>query len=598
MMAKMLQAAAGMLRLSNIAGNSDEMSAGEQLKATESQELKRLAQKACIYTKDYDSLSMSDESSKPCRIPEEKCIMPEECFKMFSLLRKKADECHKCGDGWRVVGLRYLCSDGSPRKWLDHVIFYSLGRRVLDIDDSVFIGVAIYSQYYGVDGEYREILIDNLLRLYIRGRILDKKDSAKEDIADGNEDSDLADDKEDSGNDMKNSFYNRIYTVDGENSRGILNMSLLEGMMRNALLMVLRVLKIPFSVEGDYLKTFVCDPYLIEEWFKKRDNDLTKSSEFAFFRDVIMERVPTHHISDDDKRIILALIGLIRTGRHVISIDCRNWVETKKFSNVLELVNTNRNLAGVAELSSSMDLDEELGEIKSQLKYLEITFEHTGVGYGGAIEFINSLDGGISIKASFHTAIDVLTMQELLDSPKVREVCNLRIEYAWAHLNNLNTDSSLKSLKSIASSPKLIDLEMHHCDTSLENFLANDDYKEIRDKLKVLEVSSVGDLRNEKITDAKLKSLRMEELHVRTYFREEVMDMNQLVSSGIITRDGFKHLVFQNIHYRNTQGIIALQNSLRQRESPAIITDFEPLGRENVDYTRICHHNFYELHTN
>jgi len=74
---------------------------------------------------------------------------------------------------------------------------------------------------------------------------------------------------------------------------------------------------------------------------------------------------------------------MIRTGKHVISAKCEDWMprnqikknylekdcDLRDLRDVISLVNTNRNLAGIAEFNSS--IDELLGGVKDQLRYIE-----------------------------------------------------------------------------------------------------------------------------------------------------------------------------------------------------------------------------------
>lgn len=51
-----------------------------------------------------------------------------------------------------------------PGKWIDYAIFYSLDKRLVEIDTNMFLGVAIYSQWYYAEGSYRDTLIENLFK--------------------------------------------------------------------------------------------------------------------------------------------------------------------------------------------------------------------------------------------------------------------------------------------------------------------------------------------------------------------------------------------------------------------------------------------------
>jgi len=64
----------------------------------------------------------------------------------------------------------------------------------------------------------------------------------------------------------------------------------------------------------------------------------------------------------------------------------------------------------------------------------------------------------------------------------------------------------------------------------LEQFLLNSDFRVIRNKVRVLEVMSIGSINERVIADA---DLELERLEIDN--GEEVMDLGQLVNRGIIT---------------------------------------------------------------
>jgi len=129
----------------------------------------------------------------------------------------------------------------------------------------------------------------------------------------------------------------------------------------------------------------------------------------------------------------------------------------------------------------------------------------------------------------------------------------------------------------------------------LEQFLLNSDFRVIRNKVRVLEVMGIGSINERMIADA---NLELERLEIDN--DEEVMDLGQLVNRGVITRDGFKYLVFRNIkNPENMQRIIDLRVRLGEREWPVIVTDSKLSGAENrtgnVAYLRVCRKYNYEL---
>jgi len=257
---------------------------------------------------------------------------------------------------------------------------------------------------------------------------------------------------------------------------------------------------------------------------------------------------------------------------------------------VLELVNTNRNVVGVAELNSYMNFDRLLGSLRDQLTYLEIEFM-SGGNYGEIIGFINNLENRIAIDASFRKISPVgATVQKLLDSTKIKRIRKLQLMSPWA-------DSEFSALKSSLGDPKIHELELHNCDVSLEALLLDDDFRTFRNKVKILEVSSVGSI-DERVADADLEGLELDSLFInrRNEVREEAMNLDQLVNRGIITGQYFKYLVFYSIHPENVPEILDLREMLGKRTWPAILTNFEPsVSTENVDYSRVCGGYFYEL---
>jgi len=198
-----------------------------------------------------------------------------------------------------------------------------------------------------------------------------------------------------------------------------------------------------------------------------------------------------------------------------------------------------------------------LGGIKDQLEYLEICFGfETTSGYDEVIEFVNSLNG-IKLKTSlYYERVGVQRIGELLASPGVWCVINLQIMDAYDHLNN--PDNII-----VLSNPKIRRLELYNCRMSLEGFLLSDrnlnnlnnlnNWNALRKKVRALEVSGIGRI-DERITDANLGELKMERLQIFEVYvnKEEVMDLDQLARRGIVTRKGFKYLVFKSIKVLRT----------------------------------------------
>jgi len=220
------------------------------------------------------------------------------------------------------------------------------------------------------------------------------------------------------------------------------------------------------------------------------------------------------------------------------------------------------------------------------LKYLEIEFMCNCNLCDKVIEFINSLRNRIAIDASFREFLMGSTIQTLLDSTKIKYILKLRLLNSW--------DDALAS--SIMGDRKIIELELYSCNMSLEEFLLNEDFRSFRDRVRVLGVSSIGNL-DRGIANVDLRSLELDRLHINRHNKgkEDVMNLDQLVSRGIITGKYFKYLVFKNIHHKDRRRIVDLRNRLGEREWPVVLTSFKPQGAENVDYSRVCWGYFYEL---
>jgi len=223
------------------------------------------------------------------------------------------------------------------------------------------------------------------------------------------------------------------------------------------------------------------------------------------------------------------------------------------------------------------------------LRYLEIEFR-SSVNCNKIIGFINNLENRISIDASFREFSSVgATVQKLLDSAKIKRILKLQLMSPWA-------DSEFSALKFSLGDSKIHELELHNTKMSLEKILIDDDFRTFRDRVSVLEVSSIGSI--ERIAGADLKDLELDRLCInkRNEGREEAMNLDQLIKRDIITRDGFKYLTFIDIHSENVPEIVDLRNMLGKRAWPVILTNFEPSVTKNKDYTRICGGCLYMLH--
>jgi len=179
-----------------------------------------------------------------------------------------------------------------PEKWLDYVIFYALEERYVEIkDDNIFLGIALYAQDILLEDSYRDTLLDNMLNLYIKRSIL---------------------------SDDKSSFYDKIYTTKDEQE-----LALLEQLMKEVLLRVLKIQRIPFSFEhgeeGDTnLRIHERTTCRLDGFCRKRslsvsENNDAISFDNVSFDNVIMDREPLTimplEIIDKDYRKIL-LVGM------------------------------------------------------------------------------------------------------------------------------------------------------------------------------------------------------------------------------------------------------------------------------------------------
>jgi len=593
----------GLLKLSLGKSKAKAGETQEQLKsAAEMKLLEGLAGDKCLYTTDYDNKGSKDIVSAGDGKVEYRA-MTEEYLKMFKTTVKRL-ECEE--EGKKVIELQYLCEnvgagegkgpahpfkDKSPGKWLDYVIFYALEKRLVKIEDNnLFIGIALYSQKYPLEDAYKEIFLDNMIELFAQSSI----------------------------EKSKYGFYRTVYTKNGKDLRDEQALFLLEELMKAMLLKLLDILNIPFGIEirggQPCLRIYERFPESLDEFFKKRASRLAGVNEQVTFKHVIMERIPSNssekfYIHYWYRRIFLMLIGAIRSGRHVISSNCKHWLDvgiisqlygTSRFyipknygfKRFLRLVSPNQNLVGLTELNSSLDLASMLGGIKGQLTYLEINFGFETSKYAKAIKFIKSLNG-VKLKTSmYYGALNAKVLGVLLESPGVRLISSLRIMDVYDRLKNTN---DLNMLKAVANNPKVARLELYNCRMSLEKFLLREDFGVLKNKLFVLEVPGLGNLRNEAITDESLKSLKLERLHIIDVhgYKEEEMDLEQLVDRGIITRKSFRYLVFKKMV--DLQGVVNLRYKLGAGW-PLIVTSFKPPGVANEDYTCISNElRYYEI---
>jgi len=467
------------------------------------------------------------------------CLIPKEYYDMLPGMDGAA-----LANDRVIVELEHLYTDDDdPRKWIDCVINYSSKRKDgPQIDKNVFLGTAIYAQYYRMQGEQLETLIDNLFRLYIRKAILNEPEG----------------------------FHSKIYQKTDMNPRNTnfrdeIERLLLEKFMKNVLAKFSGELGIPMSVKGYDLKMHAHEEFCTVDELYERRNSSFKNVVHPF-KNVVMERLPIKRsASASDKIILLTLIGLIRSGRHTISAECRKWFVDKDLGRVIKLVNTNQNLAGVTELDSSMNLRKIFGNPRdnsvSQLRYLEIQFAHDAGSNNRAIDFIRSL-GEVKMKIAIQH-YDSSLIKRILGIPNVIHIKKLLVRNGAKCLTDRDT------IGLIADSENVEALELWNCGLSLEEFLAKH-YEQLRDKLKVLKVAGVGDLRSSALTEL-LGDLALERLEIRMVNEDtdKIDDMSQL--GDIIAKGGFKWLVLSNVSDQNMQRIADLKRQIGEREWPVVI---------------------------
>jgi len=507
---------------------------------------------------------------------------------MFSKLKKAPIKLNANEKNKVVLELEYLYDGDNPRMWIDYIVHYSSEKKEEEVGKNVFLGVAIYSQRYGLRSKHGETLVDNLFRLYIKPTILNDKIS----------------------------FHDEIYKMDDGNLRDERELLLLEEFMKIVFKKALDIFGISYSIEHDTLKVFANNSCKLDDWCRRRDAQQRISSEDPVdFKNVIMERLPIGSNAKSDGYILLALIGMIRSGEHIISAECGKWFKDNNFQKVIHLVNTNKNLTGVTELECCMgpctgstrymNLNEIFGEVKWQLRYLEILIEHYPEFNNSAISFINSLNNIVDLRLILKGAPDTAINSWLLNVPRVRGIEGLEVE-----IMDGNQYLAVQGVvRSIASNSRVNELRMHDTGESLESFLVNH-YRHLngnsKNKLKALEVSGVGNLGNSMITSDLLSDLSLERLHVDIKECNDMAGLNQLVDKGIITRAGFKYLIISgesldaSLHRECFSKITELRNTLQKMKLmqwPTVVTSIEPTGIENEDYVQIAA-SFYKLHLN
>jgi len=519
------------------------------------------------------------------------CVMSKKHFEMFSRIEKvalDADEEDKV-----VVKLECLRSEDDPRKWLDYVIHYSLEKRAVPIEGNVFLDVAVYSQHYIVESTHRGILADNLLELYIKKAILDSPEGFYDEIY--KKDSPEASDRKD------------------KNLGDRMPFSPLEQLMKSVLLRAIRRLGIPFVINGPDLIMTIANhedkDFSFYDWLERRAGETfgDDGDSSVPFTNVVIEKLALSSVAEDDdgKKVLLALIGMIRSGAHSISIkyqqkiaaeDQQQWFCRETFNRDIGLVNINGNGVSVTDLKGDMDLDDMLGGVKGQLRYLEIEFGmHEDLNIR-AMNFAKGLDK-VEMKIISWGDDAILIIKDALAAENIVCIKSLVIVNAGHCL------SIPGLLESIVDNEKVESLVLYNCFATLETFLTKH-YKPLksrsRQKLKALGVHGLGNLSNSEIaTDGLLSDLKIEMMY--TQIAAKNADIGQLMS--LVTKKEFKYLVFANLRKEYLAGVVELKTELKRMgfaQWPVIITNNWQMQMECLepgDYTRLCD-TLFELHLN
>jgi len=541
--------AAAVVRMAQ-GGQYNETVSLEKIITAERNDLARLANGGWIYTEDHTVEGIDTQAIEYCK-------MKEEHYRMFTMLLRGHTTSEKTSDNKRIVRLKRLYEDsGSPRKWMEYVIFYSSQKRFLKMNRKLFAGIAVYSQFYCVEEKHLHMLICNLFNLYIKPVILEDPES----------------------------FHDVVYKDSNLALKSELERSMLERLMVRVLKMVVKLLGIPYKIEGNYLRMFIRDNCEFDEWCEKAvvclAGDKENNVDSDFFKNIIMDRLPLDFRADyNAKRILLTLIGMIRSGKHIVTVKSKDWVRSFNFQDVIKLVNTNKNLVGVTEIDGWEDINEIFGNIKDQLEFLEAKF---GRCYSPCIQILNLIESlnNIDMKVILDGFIYPVVIVELLNSPKIRSIWNLKILDASGYQGGWAGEM----LSFIAGSKKVVTLELYNAGGSLGEFFLNENFGMLKDKLKAIGVRRVGNLDMALATDL-LSGLKVQRIHID----EADADIVQLRESGIITRAGFKYLVFtQYDNYESASRIADLRASLGIRTWPIFVAKSQPSSFLNVDYTRVC----------
>jgi len=142
-------------------------------------------------------------------------------------------------------------------------------------------------------------------------------------------------------------------------------------------------IKVYFKVHD---RKLIIGSYLASEFeackdmWKYPDFDSSNSSSFdADFDEIIMRCMPLCNAINrfPVKRVFLTLIGMLKTVKNVISVECKGWMDSNRRRSVIELVNRNGKFAGITGITPSSEFIEDSiipSDVRKQIEYLDVRF--------------------------------------------------------------------------------------------------------------------------------------------------------------------------------------------------------------------------------
>jgi len=197
----------------------------------------------------------------------------------------------------------------------------------------------------------------------------------------------------------------------------------------------------------------------------------------------------------------------------------------------------------------------------------------------------------------------------LLTAPDVFVIRRLRLEDASGLFADQDT------MRAVMRSRRVERLELLNCEMTLEEFIANGYFRQLKGKLKVLGVRgiSINDLSEKEINREALRELLsesvLERLHIAIKTGDSLASMNQL--THMVIGNKFKYLVLTNKISDRFRGYLAPSDlrkkcvakiidmisrlrRMRFKHWPIIITGFVPTELAENDYSLIMN-SFYEI---